>query len=167
MSADYVNIDPATFTAEPEFPIGTLGSDNGGKDVFEYIRLNADADTVVAGHLAVGLDSGFADGEVTNDNNAAFANRNDPRGFFQAVLTATLRYGWVQCWGRNRQVIITDQGVSQFQVLYAHVSTTGAVDSQDDPADAVEVVLGTALETDGDTSAAQLDVSQAKITIRR
>jgi hypothetical protein len=167
MSADYVNIDPAVFTAEAEFPIGTLGSDNGGKDVFEYVRLNADADTVVAGHLVVGVDSAFPDGEVTNNNNAAFAIRNDPRGFLQAVLTATLRHGWAQCWGRNRQVIITDQGVTQDQVLYAHASTTGAIDSQDGPSAAVETILGVSLEDDGDTSAAQIDVGQVKITIRR
>lgn len=167
MSADYVNIDPLRFTAEPQFPIGTLGSDNGGKDVFEYVRLNASADTVVAGHLVVGVDAAFADAEVTNDVNAAFANRNDPRGFLQEVLTPTLRYGWAQCWGRNRQVIITDNGVTQFQVLYAHAATTGGVESAADPANAAQVILGTALEDDGDTNAIQIDAGQVKITIQR
>jgi hypothetical protein len=166
MSADYVNIETLVPTTTPEFPIGTLGSDDGGKTVFEYAKLNVDADTVVAGHLACGLDSSFPFGEVTNDNNAAFANRNDPRGFFQAVVAA-LGYGWVQCWGRNRQVIITPNTVTQFQVLYAHATTTGGVDSAADPANAAQVILGTALEADGDTVATQLDAGQVNITIRR
>jgi len=166
MSADYVDINLDANDATPKFPLGTLGSDDGGKTIFEYGKLNADADTVVAGHLACGVDSAFPDGEVTNDNNAAFANRNDPRGFFQRVVTA--KYcGWLQCWGRNRQVIITDQGVTQFQVLYAHATTSGGVESAADPANSAQVILGTALEDDGDTTAAQIDVGQVKIKIRR
>ena len=115
--------------------------------------------------MAVGLDGDYPDGVVSNNVDAAFANRNDPRGFFQRVVTAVY-HGWVQCWGKNRQVIITDQGVTQFQVLYAHASTTGGVESAADPANAAQVILGTALEADGDTSVAQIDIGQVMIKIR-
>ena len=167
MSADYVNIDPTYFSAEPEFALGTLGSDDGGKTVFEYVKFNdGDGNTAaVAGHLLVGLDSGYPDGEVTNDNNSSTikAILQDPRGFIQAVVT-NLYYCWAQCWGRNRQVIITDGSVAQGEILMAHATTTGGVDTHDASA-AAEV--GVALEDDGTTSANQLDAGEVKIKIRR
>jgi len=167
MSADYVNVDLAANHKTPEFPMGTLGSDNAGKDVFEYIRHNQGdgAGAIVAGHLATGLDAGYPDGEVTNDNNSATiaALLQNPRGFYQAVLT-TAYYGWVQTWGMNRQVIITDGSVAQGDRLMAHATTTGGVDTHDAGAKAD---IGIAKEADGTTSANQLDVGQVKIEIRR
>jgi hypothetical protein len=167
MPADYVNVNLDANDKEPEFALGTLGSDNGGKDVFEYVRHNEGdgAGAIVAGHLAVGLDAGYPDGEVTNDPNSATikALLQDPRGFFQRVVT-TAYYGWVQCWGMNRQVIITDGSVAQGELLMAHATTTGGVDTHDA---AAKTVVGIAKEADGTTSANQLDIGQVKITIRR
>lgn len=166
MPANYVNVNLDANDLIPEFPLGTLGSNDGGKIVFEYIKFN-DGDgpvTAVAGHLVCGLDSGYPDGEVCNDYNSSSIKilLTDPRGFLQRVLTDGY-YGWAQCWGRNKQVIITDQSVAQDEELMVHATTDGAVDSHDDTA---AKVVGIALETDGDTIAAQLDVGQVKITIR-
>lgn len=166
MSADYVNVNVDANDATPEFPLGTLGSNDGGKNVFEYVRFNdGDGNTAaVAGHLVVGLDSGYPDGEVTNDPNSATitAITQDPRGFLQRVIT-NLYYGWAQCWGRNKQVIITDNAVTQGQRLMAHATTSGGVDTH---AGGAEADLGVALEADGDTIATQLDIGQVRITIR-
>lgn len=167
MGADYVSVNLDANDENPEFPLGTLGSDDGGKTVFEYIKFNDGdgASAAVAGHLVVGLDSGYPDGEVTNDNNSATitAVLQDPRGFLQRVVT-DLYHGWAQCWGRNRQVIITDGSVGQGEILMAHATTTGGVDTHDASAAAE---IGVALEADGTTSANQLDVGQVKIKIRR
>ena len=167
MSADYVNVELGANHSSPKFPLGTLGSDNGGKDVFEYIKHNEGdgAGAIVAGHLAIGLDAGYPDGEVTNDPNSATikALLQNPRGYYQAVLT-TAYYGWVQTWGMNRQVIITDGSVAQGERLMAHATTTGGVDTHDA---AAKADIGIAKEADGTTSANQLDIGQVKIEIRR
>jgi len=166
MSADYIAIDPLSNDAEAQFPLGTLGSDDGGKTVFEYVKFNdGDGNTAAAaGQLVVGLDAGYPNGEVTNDNDSGTikAILQDGRGFLQAVIT-NLYYGWAQCWGRNRQDITTDNAVTQGQQLMAHATTTGGVDSHDDTA---ATVLGTALEADGTTTATILDVGQVMIKIR-
>ena len=167
MSADYVNVLLEANDKIPEFTIGTLGSNDGGKNVFEYIRHNAGdgAVAIVKGHLATGLDAGYPDGEVTNDNNSSSikALLQNSRGFYQAVLT-NLYYGWIQTWGMNKEVIITDGSVSQGERLMAHATTTGGVDTHDAGAKAD---IGIAKETDGDTSANQLDKGQVKIEIQR
>ena len=163
---EYINIDPTYFSAEPEFPLGTLGTDDGGKTIYEYVRFNdGDGNTAAAaGQLVVGLDSEYPDGEVTNDNNSNTikAILNDPRGFLQAVVT-NLYYCWVQCWGRNVQDITTDNGVGQNERLMPHATTTGGVDTHDA---AAKADIGVALEADGTTTSTILDAGQARITIR-
>ena len=166
MSADYVNVNLDANDEKPEFPLGTLGSNDGGKNVFEYVKFNdGDGNTAaVAGHLVMGLDTDYPDGEVTNDNNSSTIKviLQDPRGFLQRVIT-NLYHGWAQCWGKNKQVIITDQGVAQGERLMPHATTTGGIDTHSAGAVAD---IGVALEDDGDTSAAQIDIGQVKITIR-
>jgi len=166
MSADYVNVNLDANDAKAENVLGTLGSDDGGKTVFEYVQFNdGDGNTAaVAGHLVVGLDSGYPEATVTNDPNSATiaAITQDPRGFLQRVLT-NLYYGWAQCWGRNRQVIITDGSVAQGERLMAHATTSGGVDTHSGGA---VKDIGVALEADGTTSANQLDAGEAMIQIR-
>jgi len=164
MSADYVNVNLDANDVTQAFPLGTLGSDDGGKTVFEYVKFNNGdgAVTVVAGHLAVGLDSGYPDGEVTNDPNSATiaALDQDPRGFLQRVVT-DLYYGWIQTWGRNRQICITSGAINQGETVMAHATTTAAIIAHD--ASAVPIV-GIALEA---ASGNELQIGELKITIRR
>lgn len=167
MSADYVNVELGANHASPKFPLGTLGSDNGGKDVFKYGKFNDGdgATAAVPGHYCVGLDAGYPEGEYTNDPNsstiAAILQRAG--GFIQAVVSDG-NFGWFQTWGRNRQVIITDGSVAQGEQLMAHATTTGGVDTHDA---AAKKVIGVALEADGTTSANQLDIGQVMIEIER
>lgn len=162
----YLNIDSTVNQENAEFELGALGSDDGEKTLFEYIKFNDgdDAMAAVAGHLVVGLDAGYPDGEATNDPNSATikAITQHPKGLLQAVLTDGY-FGWAQCWGRNRKAIITDGNVAQGERLMPHATTTGGVDTHSAGAVAD---IGVALEADGTTSANQLDIGQAFIQIR-
>jgi len=164
MSADYVNVELGANHSSPKFPLGTLGSDNGGKDVFEYIKHNDGDDNtaIVAGHAAVGLDAGYPDGEVTNDPNSATvaAIDQDARGFYQAVLTTTY-YGWIQTWGRNRAACVTTGTINQGEAVMASPTADGTILAHD--ASAVPI-MGIALEA---ASGNALAIGQLKITIRR
>lgn len=155
-----------TGTRIREFWFGQEVCDVAGRK-YRYIKFNAGdgAATGVVGHLVVGLDTGgnFEFWEGTNDLNSATIKAILQRafGFLQAALTDGAG-GFVQFEGSNKQVILTDNGVSQGEQLMAHASTTGAVDSHDNTA---ATVLGTALEADGTTAATQLDAGQAHIKI--
>lgn len=164
MSANYVNLNVDDNDAGAgKFPLGTLGSNDGGKTIFERIKFNDGdgGDAAVAGHLIVGLDSGYPDGEVTNDPNSATitAHDQDPRGFLQRVIT-DLYYGWAQCWGRNKQVVITSGTINAGATVMAHPTIVGAVIAHD--ASAVPEV-GVALEA---ASGDELQIGELKIKIR-
>lgn len=163
MSADYVNVVLNANHVSPKFPIGTLGSNDGGKNVFEYVRHN-DGDgnvAIVAGHAAVGLDAGFPDGEVTNDpdSSTVAAIDQDARGFYQAVLT-TVNYGWIQTWGRNKAACVTTGSINQGEAVMMSPTATGTILAHD--ASAVPIA-GIALEA---ASGNALAIGQLKITIR-
>jgi len=149
-----------------EFQLGQIVSDVAGNQ-FRFIEFNAGdgAVTATVGHLIMGLDTGgsYDFWEGTNDNNSSTIKVILQRafGFVQAALTDGA-YGFVQISGPNKQVILTDNGVTQGQPLMAHATRSGGVDSHDDTA---ATVVGIALEADGTTSATQLDVGQVDIRI--
>jgi len=165
--SDYINVDLNANHETPKFPLGTLGSDNGGKDVFKYCKYNDGdgAGTPVVGYYCVGLDSGYPDGEVTDDVNSATIKAiiKKPGGFMQRVMTDGY-CGWFQVWGRNRQNITTPNDVAQGNQLMAHATSTGTVSNHDDTA---APVIAVALEDDGTTTATVLDPGQAFIMIER
>jgi hypothetical protein len=162
------------YTKRGEFRLGQVVSDSAG-NLYRFIKFNyGDGQTTaVAGHLIIGLDNGTAgDGndfwEGTNDPNSAGATRaadvtvlQRAFGFCQAALTDG-SYGFVQISGPNKQVILTDNAVAQNDLLMAHATTTGAVDTHDA---AAKTVVGIALEADGTTAATQLDAGQVDIRI--
>lgn len=132
------------------------------KREYVFIKYNEGdgADTVVAGYLAVGLDSAYENYEVTCDLDSAtiYAVNSLPIGFLQAVLTDG-DYGWAQYRGYNRQTVTTDEGVTQGQELMPFATTAGIVDSHDDTA---KPTVGIALEAD---TVAALTAGQVYICI--
>jgi len=141
------NVDLDKVYTSKDFPLGAECEDEQGRE-YVFCKYNAGdgADTVVAGYLAVGLDSAYPEFEVTCDLNSATipAIRGRPVGFAQAVFTDGT-YGWFQKKGRNRQAILTDQSVAQGELLMAFATTAGEVDTHDASAIAS---CGVALEDD-------------------
>lgn len=154
------------YTKRGEFRLGEIVYDTAG-NAYRFIKFNDGDGNVdcVAGHLIVGLDTGgsFDFWEGTNDPNSGTIKALLQRafGFVQAALTDG-DYGFVQIDGPNKQVIITDGSVAQDELLMAHASTTGGVDTHDA---AAKTVVGIALEDDGTTSASQLDAGEVDIRI--
>ena len=129
------------------FYLGQLVEDQMG-NVFEFVKFNAGdgAVTGTAGHITVGLDSAYPDGEVTADVNSATiaAILQDPRGILMAALTDG-SYGFVQKKGRNLIAMLSDQNVAQGNRLTADAAITGAVKPK---AANTAADLGVALEAD-------------------
>ena len=135
------------------FYLGQLVEDQMG-NVFEFVKYNAGdgAVTGTAGHITVGLDSAYPDGEVTADVNSATiaAILQDARGILMAALTDG-SYGFIQKEGRNRIAMLSDGSVAQGELLMVHATTTGCVDTHDA---AAKTVVGIALEADSGTALA-------------
>ena len=144
------NVDLDRVYDKADFPLGAETEDSAGNE-FVFCKYNEGdgGDTVVAGYLAVGLDSAYPAYEVTCDLDSSTipALRGVPVGYAQAAFTDG-KYGWFQKRGRNLKAILTDGGVTQGQLLMAHASTAGAVDSHDASAIAS---CGVALEDDSST----------------
>jgi len=143
------------------FNLGQQVEDAMG-NTFEFVKYNeadglADA---VAGYIAVGLDSGFPDGEVTADvdSTGVTAWVQDVRGIFMAALTDE-DYGFVQKTGRNRIAMLSDGTVAAGNRLTAHTTTTGAVKPK---VAATAADIGVALEAD---AATVLAVGSVRLTI--
>lgn len=159
---DYGNYDLDKIYTTPKFPLGAKVEDQAG-GVYIFVKYNAGDGAVdaVAGRLAIGLDSGYPDNEVTMDYSSSTitAIPKNPKGFFQAALTDGT-YGFLQTRGRNRKDMLTDGGVTQGDELMKHATTDGAVDTHDDTA---RKTVAIALETDDASSL--LQEGQADITI--
>lgn len=144
-----------------DFPLGAKVEDQAGR-VFKYVKYNdGDGDVDgVAGQLVVGLDSAFADNEVTMDYSSTTvpAVPAEPAGFLQAALTHGT-YGWVQTWGDNMVAMLTDGSVAQGERLMKHATTDGGVDTHDDTS---AIVVAIAKEADTGTA---LAAGQAKIVL--
>jgi hypothetical protein len=159
------NADLSKIYTKQAFPLGATYEEDGR--LYRFIKYNAGDGGAAAtiGHLIVGLDTGgsYAFWEGTNDPDSATIKAVLQRafGFAQAALTDG-SYGWVQISGPNRQVILTDNNVAQGELLMAHATTSGAVDTHDA---AAKTVVGIALEADGTTAATQLDVGQVDIRL--
>ena len=154
----------STDTEKAAFNLGAEVEDESG-NIYAFIKFNdgdGDADGV-AGYLVVGLDSSYPAYEGTTDMDSSTipALRNRPLGILMAALTDG-DYGFVQKSGLNKKAMLTDGGVTQGQVLYAHASTTGAVDSAADPQNAAQTVIGVALEADTSTA---LAIGEVMLTI--
>lgn len=145
----FINVDLDKVYDDMDFPLGAECQDEQGRE-FVFCKYNAGdgADTVVAGYLAVELDSAYPACEVTCDLNSGTikAILNRPVGYAQAVFTDG-KYGWFQKRGRSRQTVTTDKGVTQGDLLMPHATYAGTVDTHDA---AAKESCGVALETDTD-----------------
>lgn len=156
----FENADLDRIYSKMLFPLGAETEDGNGYE-YVFVKYNQGDGAVdgVAGYLVVGLDSAYPEFEVTADPNSATipALPQNAKGFLQAALTHA-KFGWAQKKGRNRQTMTTDSGVSQGELLMAHATTNGAVDTGTGDVKWV----GTALETDTGSS---LTAGQAYIDI--
>ena len=149
------------YTDADMFNLGQLVEDPMG-NTFEFVLYNAGdgAAIATAGHIAVGLDSAYPDGEVTCDVNSATiaAINRDVRGIVMAALTDG-SYGFVQKTGRNRIAMLSDGTVAQGNRLTVHATTTGGVKPL---ALATDPDIGVALEANSGTA---LAVGNVRLTI--
>ena len=157
------NADLDRIYTSQDFALGAETRDSMGRK-FRFIKYNGgqlNAVDGVAGRLAIGLDAAYSFWEVTMDYVAAAETELTYRqmGFLQAALTDG-DFGWIQTKGPNRKAMLTDDGVSQGDMLMKHATTDGAVDTHtgDVP------ILGVALENDNDTTHT-LAAGYAEITI--